>query len=98
MGIFTVYDPPSSDGIWERVRAIQQLDKALSLSSSTKEVELALENAWKLFQYSPNSTIFAEVFTQRLLLDIELTPNSEIMAIKIGMLSSSYDVVISKIP
>ena len=95
LGIFTAYDPPSSDGIWERVRAIQQLDKALSLSSSTKEVELALENAWKLFQYSPNSAIFAEVFTPRLL-DIELTPNSEIMAIKIGMLSSSFDVVISK--
>ena len=94
LGIFTAYDPPSSDGIWERVRAIQYLDKALSLSTSTKEVELALKNAWQLFQYSPNSSIFAEVFTPRLL-DIELTPSSEIMAIKIGMLSSSYDVVIS---
>ena len=94
LGIFTAYDPQSSDGIWERVRAVQELDKALSLSSSIKEVELALENAWKLFQYSPNSAIFAEVFTPRLL-DKELTPNSEIMAIKIGMLSSSFDAVIS---
>ena len=94
LGIFTAYDPPSSNGIWERVRAIQYLDKALSLSYSTREVELALNNAWQLFQYSPNSSIFAEVFTPRLL-DIELTTSSEIMAIKIGMLSSSYDVIIS---
>ena len=94
LGIFTAYDPPSSDGIWERVRAIQYLDKALSLSSSTREVELALNNAWQLFKYSPNSSIFAEVFTPRLL-DIELTTSSEIMAIKIGMLSSNYDVIIS---
>ena len=94
LGIFTAYDPPSSDGIWERVRAIQHLDKALSLPNSTKEVELALKNAWQLFRYSPNASIFAEVFTPRLL-EIELTPSSEIMAIKIGMLSSSYDVIIS---
>jgi len=94
LGIFTAYDPPSSNGIWERVRAIQHLDKALSLSNSTKEVELALKNAWQLFQYSPNSSIFAEVFTPRLL-DIELTQSSEIMAIKIGMLSSNFDAIIS---
>tara|TARA_B100000963_G_scaffold36935_1_gene27508 strand:- start:1095 stop:2615 length:1521 start_codon:yes stop_codon:yes gene_type:complete len=94
LGIFTAYDPPSSDGIWERVRAIQRLDEALSFSNSMKEVEFALKNAWKLFKYSPNSSIFAEIFTPRLL-DIELTPSSEIMAIKIGMLSSSFDVIVS---
>ena len=94
LGIFTAYDPPHSDGIWERVRAIQYLDKALSISNSPKEVELALKSAWQLFQYSPNSSIFAEIFTPRLL-EFELTPTSEIMAIKIGMLSSSYNAIVS---
>ena len=95
LGIFTAYDPPSSNGIWEKVIAIQDLDKALSISNSTKEVELALKNAWQLFQYTPNSSIFSEIFTPRLL-DIELTPSSEIMAIKIGMLSTKFDIIISK--
>ena len=94
LGIFTAYEPPSSSGIWERVSAIRRLDKALSSPTSTKEVELALENAWQLFRVTANSSIFAEIFTQRLL-ETKLTPNSEIMAIKIGMLSSNYNTIIS---
>ena len=90
LGIFTTYEPPSSYGIWERVSAIQRLDKALASSDSTKEVELALRNAWQLFRFTANSSIFAEIFTPRLL-ETKLTPNSEIMAIKIGMLSSNYN-------
>ena len=95
LGIFTAYEPPSSSGIWERVIAIQRLDKALSSSTSTKEVDLALRNAWQLFRSTKNSSIFAEIFTPRLL-ETKLTPNSEIMAIKIGMLSSNYNTIISK--
>ena len=49
LGIFTAYEPPSSSGIWERVIAIQRLDKSLSSSTSAKEVDLALRNAWQLF-------------------------------------------------
>jgi hypothetical protein len=94
LGIFTAYEPPSSFGIWERVSAIQRLDKALASSDSTKEVELALRNAWQLFRFTANSSIFAEIFTPRLL-ETKLTPNSEIMAIKIGMLSSNYNNIIS---
>ena len=94
LGIFTAYEPPSSSGIWERVNAIQRLDKALASSDSTKEVELALRNAWQLFRFTANSSIFAEIFTPRLL-ETKLTPNSEIMAIKIGMLSSNYNTIIS---
>jgi len=94
LGIFTAYEPPSSSGIWERVIAIQRLDKALSSSTSTKEVDLALRNAWQLFRTTANSSIFAEIFTPRLL-ETKLTPNSEIMAIKIGMLSSNYNTIIS---
>ena len=94
LGIYTAYEPPSSSGIWERVIAIQRLDKALSSSTSTKEVDLALRNAWQLFRTTANSSIFAEIFTPRLL-ETKLTPNSEIMAIKIGMLSSNYNTIIS---
>ena len=94
LGIYTAYEPPSSSGIWERVSAIQRLDKALASSDSTKEVELALRNAWQLFRFTANSSIFAEIFTPRLL-ETKLTPNSEIMAIKIGMLSSNYNNIIS---
>ena len=94
LGIFTAYEPPSSSGIWERVSAIQRLDEALASSDSTKEIELALTSAWQLFRSTRNSSLFAEIFTQRLL-ETKLTPNSEIMAIKIGMLSSNYNTIIS---
>ena len=54
---------------------------------------LGLKDSKKL---SPKkrSSLFAEIFTQRLL-ETKLTPNSEIMAIKIGMLSSRYNTIIS---
>jgi hypothetical protein len=54
-----------------------------------------LVNAWQVFQYDSNSSIFAEIFTPKLL-NIKLSPKSEVLALKIGMLSSSYDVITSK--
>ena len=95
LGIFTAYEAPSSDGIWEKVNAVQSLDKAISRQTGTKELETVLANAWQLFQYDSNSSIFAEIFTPKLF-KIKLSPKSEVLAIKIGMLSSSYDVITSK--
>jgi hypothetical protein len=67
LGIFTAYEAPSSDGIWGKVNAVQSLDKAISRQTGTKELETVLANAWQLFQYDSNSSIFAEIFTPKLL-------------------------------
>jgi len=89
LGLYTARKPAASGGVWDRVLAVQRLDRALSDGDSAA-VARAIPAAWQAARAVRLETIFAELFTERLL-KIDLPTEAEAQAFDIALLSSVYE-------
>lgn len=70
LGLYAQRRPAASGGVWERVRAVQRLDQALSAGDSAGDsagAAAALEGIWPLFVSVELETALAQMFTDPLI-------------------------------
>lgn len=93
LGLYTDRSPAASGGIWDRVRAVQQFDTALS-TTNPDAVAKTLILAWDEMQRNALEVSFSAAFHARLAaLEMPLTGRAAQIAIRMGLLSSSYETV-----
>ncbi|MCC5999981.1 MAG: hypothetical protein JJU19_03850 [Pararhodobacter sp.] len=66
LGLYTERNAAASGGIWERVRAVQRLERALA-GSDAAAMAAALAHAWPLIVAGELEVPFARLYTQALL-------------------------------
>ncbi|KPQ06360.1 MAG: hypothetical protein HLUCCA12_10240 [Rhodobacteraceae bacterium HLUCCA12] len=91
LGLYTERGAAASGGIWERVRAIQRLDTALSEGESS-EIGRALREAWPQVTADELETAFADLFAPDLM-EADLDGEAAEIAITVGLLSDDYEQV-----
>ena len=89
LGIFTANTPAASGGIWDRARAIQALDAALTAGDKTA-VAAALPAAVAAMHTGRTETAFARLYGPRLLA-LELPPEAAALAFDLALLSPGYE-------
>jgi hypothetical protein len=88
LGLYTERRPSASGGVWERVRAAQALDRALSDGTAT-EVSAALLEAWDAFDAAGLEAAFADIFAARL--DRSgLSPEARSLAFRLSLLTGDF--------
>lgn len=65
LGVYGQRRPAASGGIWERVQAVQGLDRALAQGDSS-EIDAAILRAWPLFAAVELDVALAQMFADRL--------------------------------
>ena len=95
LGLFTERQPAASGGIWDRVDAIQDFDKAL-FRRSPEDVAAALPEAWAAAKAQSLEVPFAQLFTEGLM-ELELTGEAQALARDIVLLSPDYELAASKL-
>jgi hypothetical protein len=91
LGLYTDRRPAASGGIWDRVRAVQQFDVALS-TGSADAVTKTLPAAWNQMREAHLEVSFATVFHDRLA-GLDLSGNAASITALIGLLSPDYETV-----
>jgi hypothetical protein len=86
LGIYTNYRPGVSGGMWERVKAVSDLDEALE---TEKNIDQYFQAAWKIFKKTDQLTIFAKLFGLRVF-EKNLTPTSKKMAADLLLLTNNF--------
>ncbi|MCO6381999.1 hypothetical protein [Oceanicola sp. 502str15] len=81
--------PAASGGVWERVEAMQGLDRALS-DADAAAVARFLPRAWAEAETAHLEVPFAALFGTRLE-DIVLSGESAVLAFRVGLLTESYE-------
>ena len=91
LGLYSEQKPAASGGVWERVRAVQTLEAALSAQDQAA-VAAALPQVWDQMQAQELEVPFAQLFGARLAaLDLPGAPG--MLAFRIGLLSDSFEQV-----
>lgn len=90
-GTYMARRPAASGGVWERVSAVQALDRALE-SGDVDGAAAALPAAWDAMLEAQIETAFATEYQPRLSA-IGLTGDSAALATEIGFLSPAYESV-----
>lgn len=91
LGLYSEQQPAASGGVWERVRAIQKLDAALSAGDGAA-VAVALPPVWDQMQEQELEVPFAQMFGARLAA-LDLPDATGRLAFRIGLLSDSFEQV-----
>ena len=91
LGLYSDRKPAASGGIWDRVKAVQRFDTALS-TGSADAISKTLPAAWHQMRKAQLEVSFATSFQERLE-DLELTGTSAIIKERIGLLSPAYETV-----
>lgn len=91
LGLFTERRPAASGGIWDRVAALQDFDKAL-FKQSAEEVRQTLPDAWNAAESQALQVPFAQLFSERLQA-LDLSGATKSLAFEIALLSPDYEVV-----
>ncbi|MEL6204729.1 MAG: hypothetical protein AAFR47_05410 [Pseudomonadota bacterium] len=81
--------PAASGGLWDRVAAVQSLDRALE-TGAPRPIGRALSDAWAEMTSAGLGPAFAEVIAPRLA-DTDLPRSSADLALRIALLSSDYE-------
>ncbi|SLN09623.1 hypothetical protein ROG8370_00041 [Roseovarius gaetbuli] len=89
LGLYTDRKPAASGGVWDRIKAIQTLDKALN-RADPDAVARALPGAWSAAQSQRLEVAFAELFADRLAA-VTLPDDITSLAFDIALLSESYE-------
>jgi hypothetical protein len=66
-GLYTARRPAASGGIWDRVAAVQALDRALVPGAAPEALDAALPAAWDGARAVGLETVIAEIFAERLI-------------------------------
>ncbi len=89
LGLYTDRKPAASGGVWDRARAVQSIDKAIAARNPEKVARL-LPKTWAQLSKVGLGPAFAEMFAERLIA-LDLPPDTERLALYIGLLSSDYE-------
>ncbi|MEM8632899.1 MAG: hypothetical protein AAGF74_16835 [Pseudomonadota bacterium] len=89
-GIYSAGRPSASGGVWDRVAAIQALDKALSETDAAAVAE-ALPHAWEAMEQAELEVPFARYYAQALLA-LPLPDDAAELAARIALLSESAEL------
>jgi hypothetical protein len=88
LGLYTERRPSASGGVWERARAIQTLDRALS-EGTGEDVSAALLDAWSEMAEAGLEAAFAEIFASRV--DrAELSPEARALTFRMSLLTGEF--------
>lgn len=90
LGLYTERRPAASGGIWDRVAAIQDFDKAL-FRQSPEDVRQTLPDAWNAAVSQRLQIPFAQIFSQRLQ-SLDLSGSTKALAFEIALLSPDYEL------
>ena len=89
LGLYTERDPAASGGVWDRVAAVQALDRALS-RGDPEAIAHSLPDAWRAARAVQLETVFAELFADRLM-QVQLAAGVSDLTYNIALLSSRYE-------
>ncbi|MDZ7708872.1 MAG: hypothetical protein U5K36_01150 [Roseovarius sp.] len=90
LGVYTERKPAASGGVWDRVAAVQALDRALAARDGSGLAE-ALPAAWEAARAVGLEVVLAEVFADRLLADAPLADPLAARATDMVLLSPLYE-------
>jgi len=96
LGLYTDRQPAASGGIWDRVRAIQRFDTALS-AGSADAVAKTLPDAWNEMHNNALEVSFAALFQERLA-TVALSGRAAELQARVGLLSPDYEAVAASLP
>lgn len=91
LGLYSERRPAASGGVWDRVKAIQKLDQALT-AGDAQAVVAALPAAWREIEKAELEVPFARLFSRRLS-QMTLPDDSRELVFEIGLLSDDYEVI-----
>ncbi len=89
VGLYSERRPAASGGVWDRVSAIQALDKALKFRDVTA-ISQALPMVWEVMALGELEVPFARIFAHRLE-GIELNTDIQELVLNISLLAVSYE-------
>ncbi|QYX58607.1 hypothetical protein K1T73_10825 [Roseovarius sp. SCSIO 43702] len=89
LGLYTDRDPAASGGIWDRVAAIQALDRAVEDEDATA-VAQTLPRAWTHMRRIDLEVAFARLYDERLAA-LDLPDHARTLAWRIRLLSDNYE-------
>lgn len=91
LGLYSERKPAASGGIWDRMMAVQTVERALS-SGSDDDLAAAVENLWPRLEESGLEVPFAQVFGPEVATR-SLGGAAGRIALRLGLLSDSYERV-----
>lgn len=89
MGLYTSREPAASGGVWDRVEAVQALDRALD-APRPDTFGAILRQAWEAARRTHLEVVFADLFAERLLTQ-PLPVGARALAFDIVLLSGRYE-------
>ena len=89
-GLYTDRSPAASGGVWDRVAAVQALDRALA-QGGPDAVAAALPPAFEAARAMRLETVYAEIFAERLLAAAPLPDTVRTSAVEMVLLSPLYE-------
>jgi len=91
LGLYTERSAAASGGIWERVRAVQRLERALA-GNDPEATGTALLNTWPQIVEGELEVAFASLYAGALL-DADLSGAALEQAVIVGLLSDNYEQI-----
>ena len=88
LGIYTNHSPGVSGGIWERVKVVNDLDKALE---NNENLEKSFQDAWKVFKRTDQLTVFAKLFALKVF-EKNLSAKSKEIAAELLLLTNNFKI------
>lgn len=96
-GLYSERRPSASGGVWERVRAVQALERAIE-SNDTQAVGTALVSAWNQMHAAGLASALSIFFTERLN-NIKLEGQASELAFQMALLSPGYEeAAVERVP
>ena len=89
-GLYTARKPAASGGVWERVAAVQALDRALAPEAGPEALTSALPVAWEGAKAIGLETVLSEIFADPLLARAPLPAPIAALAAEMVLLSPLY--------
>jgi hypothetical protein len=96
LGLYTERKPAASGGIWDRVEALQNFDRALT-REAPGDIATSLPKAWRAMQMRGLAVPFATLFGEKLA-DIPLSGAARDLALRIALLSPGYEIAARNSP
>ena len=91
LGLYDERAPAASGGVWERVRAVQALDRALALGGNDT-IAKTLPEAWQQMSAADLGVAFANLYGPILATQNLVGPSGD-LAFRIGLLSGAFEQI-----
>ncbi len=91
LGLYTLREPAASGGVWERVRLVQDLDRAVS-EGNARAVEVILPRAWSALQAAELDMPIARLYGQTIA-GMDLKGEAADIAFHMGLLGDRYEII-----